>query len=258
MTTLHTGTNNGATTTGGPLMPPTALLAPKHHHYYFNENYLELVVLRDGSSCQIRLMRPSDHDLEVDLLSRLSSESRYMRFGASRNRFSEEEIRYFTIVDQESHFALVAYQTNSLRVDSTPRAFGVARFIRSSDPTGTTAEPAVAITDDAQGKGLGYVLSCRLAAAARERGIERFEALVLPSNIKVLRLFEKMCPDSTEVNKVGSEIILTAKLPKHIPPPDTVSWKQWCAEENARPSSDDEDGDSSVLSDQIFDDMTWH
>ena len=254
MTSLHAF--NSATT--DPLMPSTAAsLAPKQHHHYFNENYLERVVLRDGSSCQIRLMRPSDHDLEVDLLSRLSTESRYMRFGAPRNKFSEEEIRYFTVVDQESHFALLATQINAL--GKTPRALGVARFIRSSDPTGisTTAEPAVAVTDDAQGKGLGYVLSCRLAAAARERGIERFEALVVPSNIKVLRLFEKICPGSTEVNKVGVEIVLSAELPKHIPPPNTHSWEHWCEEENI-PPSDDEGDDSSVLSDQIFDDLTWH
>jgi len=228
--------------------------------YCFDENYLEHCLLRDGSPCQIRLIHPSDHDLEIDLISRLSSDSRYMRFCGTRKCLSEAEIRYFTVVDQETHFALVALRLNE---DGIPRALGVARFIRCPDNP-TTAEPAVTVTDDVQGKGLGYLLSCRLAAAAYERGITTFRAVVLPNNRKAIRLLKGICLSDPVVTWVGSEVVWSIDL-AHISikplPCDGTSLKQWrqvideaafmiCPNDPEKESLDD-----NAL---VLDDDVWH
>jgi GNAT superfamily N-acetyltransferase len=130
---------------------------------YFNSDYRECAVLADGSVATLRLVRPTDHDLWVDGFSRLSTKSRYLRFGGAKNRLSEKQIGYFTDVDQEMHFAICAVREDS---DGNEIGIGVGRFIRLADDP-THAEPAMVVTDDAQGLGLGYLLSLRLIATAR-------------------------------------------------------------------------------------------
>ena len=68
---------------------------------------------------------------------------------------------------------------------------GVARFVRT-DPGSPAAEVAVAVVDDWQGRGLGTLLLDRLAARAREEGIERFTATVLADNRAVIELMERL------------------------------------------------------------------
>ena len=56
---------------------------------------------------------------------------------------------------------------------------------------GTPVAEAAFVVDDAQhGRGLGSILLEHLAAAARERGLRRFEAEVLTANIKMIRVFQ--------------------------------------------------------------------
>jgi predicted GNAT family acetyltransferase len=55
------------------------------------------------------------------------------------------------------------------------------------DPT--TAEVAFNISDSHQGRGMGSVLLEHLAAAARENGVHRFVADVLPQNQKMMAVF---------------------------------------------------------------------
>ena len=54
---------------------------------------------------------------------------------------------------------------------------------------GRDAEAAFVIADVWQGEGLGTALFDRLAARARELGVERFTAEVLPHNRRMLNLF---------------------------------------------------------------------
>lgn len=192
--------------------PSDSLLQPRKR--YFNDAYRENVVLADGSVATMRLVRPTDHDLWVEGFSRLSNESRYYRFCTAKNRLSEKEIRYFTDVDQEAHFAIVAVREES---DGHEVGLGVGRFIRKSDDP-TRAEPAIVVTDDAQRLGLGYLLGYRLVAAARERGVERFDANVLGSNARVIRMLKEN-PD-IELHQYGSETVVLSNLPT-IDPEET-------------------------------------
>src|SRR5437879_2699205 len=81
------------------------------------------------------------------------------------------KLRYCTDTDHHDHEALGA-------LDQTEgRGVGVARYVRdAADPH--SAEIAVTIVDDWQGRGLGTELLAQLSGRARAEGIRRFTALV--------------------------------------------------------------------------------
>lgn len=174
---------------------------------HFDSEYKEEVLLNDGTRATLRLVQPSDHDLWIDGFSRLSDQSRYNRFCAAKKRLTEKEIRYFTNVDHENHVAILAVSYNE---DGKEIGLGVARFIRSKDDP-RRAEPAITVTDDAQSRGLGTLLSRRLAMAAKERGIEYFDSSVLGSNTKVIHLIKEVAPTSM-FRRFGPDTVVSTKL----------------------------------------------
>lgn len=136
------------------------------------------VVLRDGGTAHLRPITPQDADALQEFHLAQSPESVYLRFFAPMPRLSERDLARFTNVDHVDRVAIVAVVAG--------RIVGVGRY----DRTGRrTAEVAFNISDHHQGRGLGSVLLEHLAAAARERGIHRFEAEVLPQNRKMVGVF---------------------------------------------------------------------
>ena len=67
---------------------------------------------------------------------------------------------------------------------------GVGSYERSAGSD--AAEIAFEVEDAHQGRGIGTLLFETLAAAARERGIRRFVANVLPQNRRMLQLFREV------------------------------------------------------------------
>ncbi|MCI2240388.1 GNAT family N-acetyltransferase [Paenibacillus sp. TRM 82003] len=143
------------------------------------------VVLRDGGTAHVRPIRPSDAELVAAFHSRQSEESRYMRFFAPMPRLSTRDLERFTNVDHVDRVALVATVGEDI--------VGIARFDAAPARAGSrrAAEVAFNISDAHQGRGLGSVLLEHLAAAARERGIRRFTADVLPQNAKMIGVFRE-------------------------------------------------------------------
>jgi RimJ/RimL family protein N-acetyltransferase len=131
----------------------------------------------------LRPIRPDDKDALVAGLGRLSDRSVYQRFLSPKPRLTASELAYLTEVDFVDHYALVAVLARSPQV-----IVGVGRWIRDRQEP-TEAEVAVVITDDLQGRGVGTTLGRRLAHTAAERGVERFAAMILPSNVAAHRLF---------------------------------------------------------------------
>ncbi len=146
---------------------------------YFNAAYHEDVALSDGTHVGLRLIRHDDKWRLRQIFAGLSLRSRVMRFFIPRGELSERELGHLTELDGIDHFALLAVRGDE--------SLGVARFVRQMPGSGV-AEPAVAVVDSHQSRGLGRILVARLAAAAHERGIARFEAEVLPQNRAMLRL----------------------------------------------------------------------
>jgi acyl-CoA synthetase (NDP forming)/GNAT superfamily N-acetyltransferase len=138
------------------------------------------VVVRDGRTVRIRPIGPDDGDRLVAFHHSLSDETVYFRFFAPYPALSDRDVHRFTHVDHFARVALVATVGDEL--------VGVARYDRLE---GGEAEVAFVVRDDHQGRGLGSVLLEHLAAAARERGIRRFVAEVLPVNRRMLATFEE-------------------------------------------------------------------
>jgi RimJ/RimL family protein N-acetyltransferase len=91
-------------------------------------------------------------------------------------------LRELTKVDGRDHFAWLA-----VRLRGTGEVLGLAQFARAAtDPT--VAEPALLVVDYFQGLGLGTVLFRLLCCKARQRGVRRFAATTLISNMAAIRL----------------------------------------------------------------------
>ncbi|MPZ88603.1 MAG: hypothetical protein GEU81_11130 [Nitriliruptorales bacterium] len=99
--------------------------------------------VNDDCTIHIRPIRADDLDRMLDMWSRLSPEAIRLRFFSPRS-MDEREMRYFTEVDYERRFALVA--------ETAGRIVGVSHFdVYDEDPT--VAEFAVLVEDAEQGRG---------------------------------------------------------------------------------------------------------
>jgi acyl-CoA synthetase (NDP forming)/RimJ/RimL family protein N-acetyltransferase len=143
------------------------------------------VVLTDGGTAHLRPIRPEDGPLLRAFYARLSPESIYYRFFSPRPTLSDREVAHFTTVDYDRRVALIATIGTEM--------VAVVRYDRLADggKPGTTAEVAFLVEDAHQGRGLGAVLLEHIAAAARERGVRRFVASVLPENRRMTRVFRE-------------------------------------------------------------------
>jgi acyl-CoA synthetase (NDP forming)/GNAT superfamily N-acetyltransferase len=137
------------------------------------------VVLRDGGTAHLRPIHPSDADAVQAFHGGQSQKSIYMRFFAFKSRLSAKELKRFTEVDYKDRVALVITIGGDI--------IGIGRYDRLDDPE--EAEVAFNIADAHQGRGIGSILLEHLAAAARENGIRKFSAEVLPENRKMLMVF---------------------------------------------------------------------
>lgn len=137
------------------------------------------VVLADGSTTRVRPILPADGPALLAFHERQSRESIYFRFFSPRPRLSAADVDHMTTVDGLDRMAFVA--------DRDGEMLGVARYDRYA---GRPAAEVAFFTDDAHaGRGIATVLLEYLAAYAREVGIGRFEAHVLPSNRRMVRVF---------------------------------------------------------------------
>jgi GNAT superfamily N-acetyltransferase len=167
----------------------------------FGSTYKEDVTLADGTAVRLRCVRPTDKALLLAGFDRLSPESRYRRFFTERAALSEADLRYLTEVDGVRHFALGALCRDEA---GCQHGIGVTRYV-SLD--GEAAEPAVAVVDEMQGKGLGRVLFQRLVEAAIERGIKRFTAEVLATNDPMRAILGEVSQDYGKVSDAGVLVI---------------------------------------------------
>ena len=142
--------------------------------YRFNSGYQEKALLRDETEVTLRLVIPADKLLLTHGMDSFSPESRYHRFLGGKNHFTDSDLRYLTETDGVDHFAIGA-------LVSAGEGIGVARFVRFGKDR-EVAEPAIAVLDSYQNKGLGRLLFTRLMAAARERGIQSFHGRMLSDN----------------------------------------------------------------------------
>jgi RimJ/RimL family protein N-acetyltransferase len=144
--------------------------------------------LKDRRPVTIRAVRPDDKGLVLEALTRLSAESIYRRLFTVKKEITADGLKRITEVDYANVVALVVV----LEQTGGDRIVGGGRYIRSgAGGTGQKAEVAFLVDDAFQGLGIASVITKHLVAIARESGIARFEAEVLPSNQAMLKVFAR-------------------------------------------------------------------
>ena len=163
------------------------------------------VLLADGGVAHLRPIRPSDADRLVAFYERVSPESKYLRFFAPYPRLSDRDVERFTEVDYVDRVAFILTLGQNM--------IAVGRYERIEDDH---AEVSFLIEDAHQGRGIAQLLLEHLAQAARERGITRFVAEVLPENRRMAKVFADA---GYRVSRGVEDGVLTVEFP--ILPTDT-------------------------------------
>ncbi|MFD8371999.1 GNAT family N-acetyltransferase [Streptomyces sp. NPDC059688] len=145
------------------------------------------VVLRDGGTARIRPITADDADRLVSFYEQVSDESKYYRFFAPYPRLSAKDVHRFTHHDFVDRVGLAA--TIGGEFIATVRYDRIGADGMPASAPADEAEVAFLVQDAHQGRGVASTLLEHIAAVARERGIRRFAAEVLPANTKMIKVF---------------------------------------------------------------------
>lgn len=145
------------------------------------------VVLRDGGTARIRPITTDDAGRLVSFYEQVSDESKYYRFFAPYPRLSDRDVHRFTHHDYVDRVGLAA--TIGGEFIATVRYDRIGADGRSATGPSDEAEVAFLVQDAHQGRGVASALLEHIGAVARERGIRRFAAEVLPANSKMIKVF---------------------------------------------------------------------
>src|SRR5689334_3896243 len=145
------------------------------------------VVLRDGGTARIRPITIDDADRLVSFYEQVSDESKYYRFFAPYPRLSAKDVHRFTHHDFVDRVGLAA--TVGGEFIATVRYDRISADGMPASAPADEAEVAFLVQDAHQGRGVASALLEHIAAVARERGVRRFAAEVLPANTKMIKVF---------------------------------------------------------------------
>jgi acetyl coenzyme A synthetase (ADP forming)-like protein len=138
------------------------------------------VVLRDGSTVQVRPIRSADRDAIRAFLDGVSRDSIWFRFfGAANLKWAAD---WSVDVDYVDRYGLIA------ETGVPARVIAQASYIRVDR---SRAEVAFLVADDYQGHGLSTTMLAHLAEAASAESISTFLADVLPANHRMIDTFRQ-------------------------------------------------------------------
>ncbi|WP_330454333.1 MULTISPECIES: GNAT family N-acetyltransferase [unclassified Streptomyces] len=156
-------------------------------HHAYPDHWEADVVLRDGGTARIRPITTDDAERLVSFYEQVSDESKYYRFFAPYPRLSAKDVHRFTHHDYVDRVGLAV--TVGGEFIATVRYDRIDATGRPASAPADEAEVAFLVQDAHQGRGVASTLLEHIAAVARERGIRRFAAEVLPANTKMIKVF---------------------------------------------------------------------
>jgi len=140
------------------------------------------LILRDGSSASIRLAESSDLLAAKDFYSRLSPQSRRMRFFSETKPGEDIMLNLCDSTNPNRGMTLLVWRY----ADGAQRIIATGSYIANEEHT---AEFAVAVDDAFHGKGLGGLLLERLSILAASHGFLHFSAYTHVNNSSMLDVF---------------------------------------------------------------------
>ena len=142
--------------------------------------------LKDQHCVSLGLVGPEDRQRFLNGFERISTRTNINRFHTFKKRFTEQELRYLLVIDNHDHLAIGAVDCLQPEI-----GIGVARYVRSHEQH-DTAEAAIVVIDEYQGKGLGTTLYTELMHLARHNGIRYLHNIVGKDNRGMLALLKKL------------------------------------------------------------------
>jgi len=140
------------------------------------------LILRDGSTATIRLSQAADLEAVREFYTRLSPQSRRMRFFSETKPGVDVMMNLCDSSNPRRGMTLIVLRF----ADGGQRIVATGSYIAHNE---TTAEFAVAVDDSFHGKGLGGLLLERLSVLAASHGFLNFSAFTHNSNTPMLDVF---------------------------------------------------------------------
>ncbi len=162
----------------------------------------------DGSALELRPIRPEDEPAMVAFHGTLSERTvslRYFHAMKLSTRVAHDRLTKICFVDYDREMVLVADREGP--ETGAREIVGVGRLskVRGTDE----AEFAVLISDHFQRRGLGLGLLSRLIQLGRAEGLARIFGTILPENIGMRRICEKL---GFRISHVVDDAVLKAEL----------------------------------------------
>jgi acyl-CoA hydrolase/N-acetylglutamate synthase-like GNAT family acetyltransferase len=136
------------------------------------------------------LLRPvkiSDEPIIKDFYYSLSDKSIYRRFLSIRRYLPHKELqKHFVVIDYTREMAILAIRRN----EGKDVVAGLAQYCIVENSL--SAEISIVVRDEYQSKGIGSELLSYLVVVAKNQGLHTFTADILPDNLPVFRLIEKL------------------------------------------------------------------
>ena len=139
--------------------------------------------LRDGTEIFFRPIKPADEPALSEMLYSLSENSIQTRYFAHTMRFPHRDVQQLTNIDYRQNLSLVGVVPST----SGEQIVAIAQYFL--DPRTQAAEVAFIVKDEWQQKGMGTLLLDYITQIAKQRGVKRFYAKVLPTNKPMLTIF---------------------------------------------------------------------
>ena len=163
--------------------------------------YAVTETLRNGMPVTIRAVRPDDRERLVTAFGKLERETVYTRFFSYKDELTDAELEHFTEVDFDRRVVLLV-TTGTGENEIVIGGGSYTAYLRSDG--GLSAEVAFVVEEDYHGLGIAGRMLHHLVLIARERGIDRFEAEVLPDNRAMLAVFARSGLSMTEQRLDGT------------------------------------------------------
>jgi len=140
--------------------------------------------LEDGTEIFFRPVKPTDEPALAEMLYSLSTESVHARFFTYTKTFPHKDIQLLTTIDYVRDLAIVGVVPGP---GDEEQIVAIAQYFL--DPRNNEAEVAFIVQDEWQDKGMGSFLIRYISEIARQRGVKKFYAKVLPTNKAMLAVF---------------------------------------------------------------------
>jgi len=139
--------------------------------------------LKDGTQIFFRPVKPTDEPALSEMLYSLSPDSIRSRYFTHTMIFPHRDVQRITNIDYRNDLAIVGVIPGA----GGEEIVAIAQYFL--DPKTREAEVAFIVQDEWQQKGMGSFLMDYLTTIARQRGVRRFYAKVLPTNRPMLAIF---------------------------------------------------------------------